>query len=343
MDKYKNFRNILIHTGQHHDITMSDIFFSELKIKKPDIHLGVGSNSHAVQTAMIMTRLEDVLLKLRPNLVIVVGDVNSTLAAALVCSKLHIPLAHVEAGLRSEDLTMPEEINRIITDRLSDFLFTTSEDANKNLLKEGIEERKIYFTGNVMIDTLKSLKEAALKSDNTRKKFGLLRKGYCLITLHRPSNVDNKMKLKKIIIQLKSISKKIPVFFPAHPRTIKNINLFELNKYFGDNLILTEPVSYLENLNLMMNSVFVITDSGGIQEETTILKKPCLTLRENTERPITVNSGTNTIIGSDWEKLQKEVNLILNGKYKHGKTPKYWDGKASVRIAKIIAVKYAIS
>lgn len=332
----KKIESLLIHTGQHFDFDMSDLFFRELQIKKPDIYLGVGSGTHAVQTGKVMIALEKALQKLKPDLVIVAGDVNSTLAAALVASKLHIPLAHVEAGLRSFDKSMPEEVNRKITDSLSDYLFSPSADANLNLKKEGIPESKIFFVGNVMIDSLKLLLPKAKKLE-AYKKYGLNKKGYCLLTLHRPSNVDNKILLGTIINSLIKISGTIPIIFPVHPRTRKALSPFP-RWTSGESyaFIPTQPLGYLENLSLMMNSKFVITDSGGIQEETTVLKIPCLTLRKNTERPVTVSMGTNTVIGTDMSKLFNCVNQIMKGKYKNGKTPKLWDGHTAKRIVNII-------
>jgi len=336
MNKVKRIKNILIHTGQHYDYEMSALFFNELGIKEPEIYLGIGAGSQAEQTAKIMIALEKELMKIKPDLVCVVGDVNSTMAAALVAAKLCIPLAHVEAGLRSRDLTMPEEINRIVTDRLSDLLLTTSDDALDNLLAEGVDRKKIYFTGNVMIDTLMLLKKksAALKA---YKKYSLKKNDYVLVTLHRPSNVESKKNLSAIINELVTISKRTPIIFPIHPRTEKRLKDFGLMKLLQKgNIILTPPIGYIENLSLLLYSKFVITDSGGIQEETTVLHIPCLTLRENTERPVTAEIGTNTVIGLDMKKLRKNVGLILGGKYKKGKIPKYWDGKASERITGII-------
>lgn len=329
----------LIHTGQHYDKTMSDVFFRELNIKKPGINILSGSGSHSEQTGRIMTGLEAAFTKLKPGLVIVVGDVNSTLAAALVTSKMCIPLAHVEAGLRSYDIQMPEEINRIVTDRLSEFLFTPSADANENLQKEGIESKKVFLTGNIMIDTLvKHLKNT--DTNKIIKRYGLEKNKYCLLTLHRPSNVDNKKVFSKIASALQKISKQTKIIFPAHPRTISRIKQFGLEKYFNSSdIIMTEPIGYIDTIGLVLSSKLVITDSGGLQEETTYLKKPCLTLRENTERPITATVGTNTVIGTNTELLLKKVNEILNGKYKHGRIPRYWDGKTSGRIVKILERK----
>ena len=339
LNKVNSFKNELIHTGQHYDATMSDIFFKELNIKKPEINIYSGSGSHSVQTGRIMTGLEKRFLKNRPDLVIVVGDVNSTLAAALVTSKMHIPLAHVEAGLRSFDLTMPEEINRIVTDRLSEYLFTPSTDANDNLAKEGIDPRKIYFTGNIMIDTLVKFNKK-INHKYVLKKYNLKKNDFCFLTLHRPSNVDNKEIFKKLSSVLKRISKDIKIVFPAHPRTLKKMKEFGLMSLFNSkNILLTEPIGYLDTIALVASSQMVITDSGGLQEETTYLKVPCLTLRENTERPITSAIGTNTVVGTNTELLIEMVNRILNDDYKKGKRPKYWDGHTAQRIVHILKRK----
>lgn len=348
-------KHVLVHTGQHYDEEMSKSFFEDLNLPKPDINLGVGSASHAVQTAKIMIEFEKVCLRERPDLIIVVGDVNSTIACALVASKLGIKIAHIEAGLRSFDRAMPEEINRVLTDAISDYLFTTCEDANENLRKEGIPEEKIYFVGNVMIDTLLRYKERAKKS-NILEKLGLNKdlqvRSYALLTLHRPSNVDNRETFINILKALKNVSKKIPIIFPAHPRTQRQIKSFGLEKYFNfvniesnscvnieNSINLLDPLSYLDFLNLMANAKFVLTDSGGIQEETTILNIPCLTLRENTERPVTLKEGTNTIVGSNPEKIISKSMDILNGKKKIGRIPKLWDGKAAERIINILIEK----
>ena len=348
-------KHVLVHTGQHYDEEMSKSFFEDLNLPKPDINLGVGSASHAVQTAKIMIEFEKVCLRERPDLIIVVGDVNSTIACALVASKLGIKIAHIEAGLRSFDRAMPEEINRVLTDAISDYLFTTCEDANENLRKEGIPEEKIYFVGNVMIDTLLRYKERAKKS-NILEKLGLNKdlqvRSYALLTLHRPSNVDNRETFINILKALKNVSKKIPIIFPAHPRTQRQIKIFSLEKYFNfvniesnscvnieNSINLLDPLSYLDFLNLMANAKFVLTDSGGIQEETTILNIPCLTLRENTERPVTLKEGTNTIVGSNPEKIISKSMDILNGKKKIGRIPKLWDGKAAERIINILIEK----
>ena len=339
LTKVKRFDVTLIHTGQHYDRYMSDIFFKELNIKKPDVSIISGSGSHAEQTAKIMTGLEKEFTRKKPGLVIVVGDVNSTLSAAMVTSKMVIPLAHVEAGLRSYDMAMPEEVNRIVTDRLSAYLFTPSRDANINLAKEGIEKKKIFFTGNIMIDTLKKFIRRS-KPELTLKKYGLNKNEFCLITLHRPSNVDNKAVLERLARAIMEISRRVKVIFPVHPRTSRKIKEFKLEKYFDSpQVMLTEPIGYIETIALTSTSKLVVTDSGGLQEESTYLNVPCLTMRENTERPITETEGTNTIIGTDTALLLKKFNQIMAGKYKKGKLPKYWDGNTAQRISKILQQK----
>lgn len=336
--KHKCIDSLLVHTGQHYDSRMSKVFFEDLELPKPDIYLNVGSHSHASQTAKIMVGLEKVMVGEKPDLVIVVGDVNSTLAGALVASKLSIPIAHIEAGLRSFDRTMPEEINRILTDSVSELLFTPSKDADRNLHKEGIHKSKVHFVGNVMIDSLMKFRKVISKNDNLLKALKIGKKGYAILTLHRPSNVDNLNDLKKILDGLFAIQKKVKIIFPVHPRTRFFIKRFGLDKYLKrmKNIIMIDPVGYLDFLALINNSLFVMTDSGGIQEETTVLDIPCLTVRENTERPVTVKEGTNTIVGTDPEKIIKESYRILNGFTKKGRVPDLWDGKAADRIVRII-------
>lgn len=334
--KKENLGFMLIHTGQHYDYNMSKIFFEDLEIPEPDIHLNVGSASHAVQTAKIMIEFEKVLLKNKPSLVIVVGDVNSTIACALVAKKLFLKVAHIEAGLRSFDRKMPEELNRLLTDQISDFLFTTEKSAEINLKKEGIDSEKIHFVGNVMIDSLLINFEKA-KKIKFIKKLNLQENSYALITIHRPSNVDKKEDLEKVINILNYLQKKLKVVFPIHPRTRKNIEKFKLmDKIKTDNIILSEPIGYLAFLNLMLNTKLILTDSGGIQEEASYLKIPILTLRENTERPVTINKGTNTIIGKDFEKAKKFINKVLSGRYKKGQDIENWDGQTSERIINIL-------
>jgi len=338
--KKNNLEYKLIHTGQHYDFNMSKIFFEGLGIPEPDIHLNVGSASHAVQTAKIMIEFEKIILQEKPLLIIVVGDVNSTLACALVAKKLNIKIAHVEAGLRSFDQKMPEEINRILTDQLSDILFTTERSAKINLKREGIDLNKIYFVGNVMIDTLIiNLKKA--RNLHYYKKLNLNKKEYALITVHRPSNVDNKKNLEKIIKIINYLQDKITLFFTIHPRTKKSIEKFDLSeKIKKKNIILSNPIGYLEFLNLMENSKMILTDSGGIQEEASFLKIPVITLRNNTERPITTQKGTNTIVGINFKLTKKYIDEILSNSYKKGYNIKKWDGKAAERIVDILKEKF---
>jgi UDP-N-acetylglucosamine 2-epimerase (non-hydrolysing) len=325
-------RQTLVHTGQHYDAFMSDIFFQQLGIPEPDINLAVGSGSHAAQTAEILARFEPVVVEEKPDLVLVYGDVNSTVAAALVCAKLGVPVGHVEAGLRSFDRTMPEEINRLVTDQLSDLLFTPSEDGDTNLLREGIDAQKIFQVGNVMIDTLVKLRPAA---ERVTRDDDVFSKPYALVTLHRPSNVDDPATLGRLIETLGILSRDIRVVFPVHPRTRKRIE--ELGGWRpGANVRLIDPVGYVEFLALQMRAAVVITDSGGIQEETTYLGVPCLTVRANTERPVTVLCGTNQLVGQDMDQLLEEARRIAGGDAPQGRIPPLWDGHASQRIADIV-------
>jgi UDP-N-acetylglucosamine 2-epimerase (non-hydrolysing) len=321
-------RQSLVHTGQHYDPNMSDVFFSQLDIPPPDVNLCVGSGSHARQTAEIMTRIEPVLLERKPDVVLVYGDVNSTIAAALVCSKLLIQVGHVEAGLRSFDQSMPEEVNRIVTDRLAELLFTPSEDGDRNLQSEGVPAPKIYRVGNVMIDSLVRLLPAASAVPNNG-----LPDQYALVTLHRPSNVDDSAKLKTILGALLEVSSRLTVVFPVHPRTRERMAAAGLQT---PNLRLLEPLPYIEFLALQRRARVVITDSGGIQEETTYLGVPCLTLRNNTERPITVEIGTNVLVGQNVDMLRCELSKILRGNGKTGVIPPLWDGNAGERIAEVL-------
>jgi len=332
---------LLVHTGQHYDASMSQIFFEDLGLPAPDIHLGVGSGTHAEQTGKVLIEFEKVCLREKPDLVVVVGDVNSTLACALAATKLAIPVAHVEAGLRSFDRSMPEEINRILTDQISDYLFTTCRDADRNLVREGIPKRKIHFVGNVMVDSLLSHIHLAAKSD-ILERLGLkdqeTPEKYAVVTLHRPSNVDDRKALKGILRALGRIGRKIPVVFPAHPRTAKHIEEFGLKtKASGEGLRIVAPLSYLDFLCLMSKAVLVLTDSGGIQEETTILGIPCLTLRENTERPITIRKGTNVLVGSDPKRIVAAAYRALEKGIRRKKPPRYWDGMAAERIVRVLA------
>lgn len=325
----------LVHTGQHYDTNMSEIFFQQLGLPPPDVNLEVGSASHGVQTAQIMIRFDDVVKAERPDWVIVYGDVNSTVAAALVCSKLRIRVAHVEAGLRSFDRTMPEEINRVLTDQVADMLFTPSEDANENLACEGIQADKIRFVGNVMIDTLvRLLPKAELP------QIAGLDEPYALVTLHRPSNVDDPETLNSILRTLTDIGQQLQVIFPAHPRTRARMAEFGLAPVDTSRLVLAEPMGYLRFLALQRQATVVITDSGGIQEETTYLGVPCLTMRDNTERPITVALGSNILVGQDMRGLKAHVERILAGEVKSGSVPPLWDGQTSQRIAAVLADEY---
>ncbi len=333
--------HIIVHTGQHYDTKMSHSFFEVLGIPKPDINLEVGSGSHAVQTAEIMKRFEPILLKEQPDILLVVGDVNSTIACTLVASKIEYPtgaacrrpiIVHVEAGLRSFDRDMPEEINRILTDALSDLLFVTEQSAIENLTKEGVAAEKIHFVGNVMIDTLKQHLEKAVASKIKRQLDISI--PYGLVTLHRPSNVDKKETLRLLIDCLHRIAEQRHLVFPVHPRTKNSLEEFGLWHGLRENIAITlaEPLGYLDFLNLIKDASIVITDSGGIQEETTVLKVPCVTLRENTERPVTVTVGTNYLIGTDPSRIIKTVKMILQGQGKKGEIPKLWDGHAGERI-----------
>jgi UDP-N-acetylglucosamine 2-epimerase (non-hydrolysing) len=351
LSKFKN--NIIhkiIHTGQHYDKKMSDIFFKELELPKPNIYLGVGSKSHAEQTAMIMIKLEKVLLKEKPDLVLVYGDVNSTIAAGLVCAKIYredgnpIPLAHIESGLRSFDRTMPEEINRILTDNIAEFLFVTEKSGYDNLVKSGFDKEKIHFVGNTMIDSLNYYLKKSSES-NILKELCISKKSYTLVTLHRPSNVDEKINLERIyriLSNINNINSSTEIVFPIHPRTAKMIDRFKLRKKFDElqNLIITEPFGYIDFLELIKNAKYVLTDSGGIQEETTYLNVPCITLRNNTERPVTITEGTNFLCGLSEEKIYNEIKKIESGKIKKGKIPKYWDGKAAERIASTLMLNF---
>jgi UDP-N-acetylglucosamine 2-epimerase (non-hydrolysing) len=318
----------IVHTGQHYDANMSDVFFSQLGMPQPNVNLGVGSGSHTQQTAEIMLRLEPVVLAAKPDLVLVYGDVNSTVAAALVCSKLLIRVGHVEAGLRSFDPTMPEEINRIVTDRLSDLLFTHSEDADVNLRREGVPAERIHNVGNVMIDSLVRLLPAA-----RQQSLDGLPARYAAVTLHRPSNVDSSEALKSILNSLLEVDEHLAVVFPVHPRTRERIQQFGIRV---ERLHLLDPLPYIEFLALQSRAAVVITDSGGIQEETTYLGVPCLTVRSNTERPVTVTLGTNILVGHGREKLMDELEKILAGKAKNGSIPPLWDGHAGERIANVV-------
>jgi len=325
-------QQILVHTGQHYDRMMSDVFFETLQIPEPDESLNVGSGSHAQQTASIMSLFEPVVLKHSPDLVIVYGDVNSTVAAALVCAKLGVRVAHVESGLRSSDRSMPEEINRIVTDQLADLLFTPSTDGDENLVREGIAKEKIFFVGNVMIDTLiQFLPKAEEAFVKLQSALDLDR--YGLVTLHRPSNVDDEATFIPMLNVLEELSEKLPLLFPVHPRTRNRWS----ERLSRSNLKIIDPVGYLDFLALQKHATAVITDSGGIQEETTYLGVPCFTLRHNTERPITITCGTNTLIGNDWELLKTKFQIALHTPHQAAKRPPLWDGRTSERIADILS------
>ncbi len=325
----KHVLQTLVHTGQHYDTNMSEVFFEQLGIPAPNVNLEVGSGTHARQTAEIMTRFEPVLLERQPDIVLVYGDVNSTVATALVCAKLGVRVGHVEAGLRSFDRTMPEEINRLVTDQLADLLFTPSADGDVNLQKEGIPAERIFLVGNVMIYSLVKLLPVAQR----QSKNGLPER-YALVTVHRPANVDDSARLKRLLQSLLEVNRDLAVIFPAHPRTRQRISDFGLN---AEQLRVLDPLSYVDFLGLQSRATVVITDSGGIQEETTYLGVPCLTLRENTERPVTVTLGTNVLVGRDPDKLRSELARVLAGQAKKGTIPPLWDGHAGERIAAVFA------
>ena len=319
----------LVHTGQHYDEKMSDIFFGELGIPAPDINLGVGSGSHAVQTANVMARFEPVCEREAPDWVVVVGDVNSTMACTLVCSKLGIKVAHVEAGLRSFDRTMPEEVNRIVTDSLADLLLTPSPDADENLIREGVPTAKIRLVGNVMIDAVVANLEKA-RASRLMPELGVEARGFVYVTLHRPSNVDKAESLTAIMTELKRLAARIPVVFPMHPRTRKMCEQFGISFNGNPNLKILEPIGYHDSLNLTENARLVITDSGGLQEETTYFRTPCLTLRPNTERPITITHGSNRLTALP--QLRSDITRSLRGEERAGSVPPLWDGQAAKRI-----------
>ena len=337
MKMNRRVRPILVHTGQHYDQNLSDSFFADLKIPQPDYNLGIGSDSQTQQTAKIMMALEPICLKVKPDLILVVGDVNSTLAGALVASKLGIKLAHVEAGLRSGDRTMPEEINRIVVDHLSDFLFTSLPEGAINLKQEGINTKKIFFVGNVMIDSLEKLRVASCEL-RAWEKFSLLPKEYILVTMHRASNVDEKNPLLELLAALEKISLDLKIIWPIHPRTNAKLKEFGLDKQIAmiKSLILSEPLGYLEFLSLEMQARLVMTDSGGVQEETSYLGVPCLTLRDNTERWLTVKQGTNQLVKLQTGKILSAVKQVLAKPTLKPARFKYWDGRASQRIVRIL-------
>ncbi len=345
LDKYKKiFQYKLVHTGQHYDNNMSTAFFKDLNIKSPDYFLNCGGGGHGEQTGKIMIEFEKVLIKEKPDLVVVAGDVNSTIACSLTAVKLHIKVAHIEAGCRSYDRTMPEEINRILTDAISDYLFTLDNMSVSNLLKEGVSKEKIYFVGDIMIDSL-VYGLAKVKNKNAiLEKYNLTKNEFAVLTLHRPSNVDSEKHLIEIFSALEIIQKDIKIIFPVHPRTLKNIEKSKkLLAILSNcaNIILTEPCGYFDFIELFSNSKFVITDSGSLQQETSFLDIPCITVRENTERPITVSLGSNVIAGRDKNKILKFYRQIKSGKFKKGKKIVFWDGKTSARIVAILSQKLA--
>ncbi|MGQ9524080.1 MAG: non-hydrolyzing UDP-N-acetylglucosamine 2-epimerase [Armatimonadota bacterium] len=341
MQRREHFHPILLHTGQHYDDAMSRVFFDDLNIPRPDIYLGVGSGSHAEQTARIMVEFERIVAEQRPDLVLVVGDVNSTLACSVVAAKMQVPVAHVEAGLRSFDRTMPEEINRLVTDALSSLLFTTERSANENLLREGHSADRIHFVGNVMIDTLLASAERAEQS-NILERLSIEDKGYAVLTLHRPGNVDDPAVLSRILDGLEQVQKRVQVVFPAHPRTSARFEAFGLSERVQamDGLRVIEPLGYLDFLKLMAHAKLVLTDSGGLQEETTVLGVPCLTLRENTERPVTITEGTNVLVGTSPEAIVRETLKVLeeggNQAPRVVRRPELWDGHAAERITAVL-------
>jgi len=335
---------LLVHTGQHYDRNMSDRLFEDLRLPQPDINLEVGSGTHAVQTAEVMRRFEPVLDEHRPSAVLVVGDVNSTLACTLVAVKKGVPVVHVEAGLRSYDRAMPEEINRVLTDQVADRLYTTERSAEGNLVREGIAAERVCFVGNVMIDSLLDNKAHARDASETLRQHGLdpmllqQPRGYGVVTLHRPSNVDDAASLSAIVNVLAEVARQLPLVFVLHPRTQANLERFGLAGQLDPRRVATlPPQGYLEMLGLMAPATLVLTDSGGLQEETTALGVPCLTMRENTERPITIEQGTNTMVGSNREAILQGVAEILAGRGKRGRVPELWDGRAAQRIADDLA------
>jgi UDP-N-acetylglucosamine 2-epimerase (non-hydrolysing) len=334
LSKHSGVEQTVIHTGQHYDFSMSDVFFQQLGMPEPDFNLQVGSGTHAQQTAAIISQFEPVVIKVSPHIVVVYGDVNSTIAAALVCSKLGIPVAHVEAGLRSFDRSMPEEINRLLTDQICDLLLTPSEDGNANLAREGVAPEKVHLVGNVMIDTLVRM------LPKSREYMPAAPQRFVLVTLHRPSNVDDLNWLGTMLEALDQIGGDTPVLFPVHPRTQKGLNQILARSGAYKHVKLMDPLPYLEFLALQQAAEMVITDSGGIQEETTFLGIPCLTVRENTERPVTVDLGTNVLVGRDLNRIRHEARRIVSGNRKQGQIPPLWDGHAAERIAEALVARY---
>ena len=332
LNRRAHFEATLIHTGQHFSPEMSDLFFRDLEMPQPDEYLGVGGGSPVEQTAMVMRGLERSFCEHPPHLVLVVGDVTSTMAAAIVGAKMEIPVAHVEAGLRSFDRRMPEEINRIVTDALSDYLFVTEQSGIRNLRNESVPEKRIFFVGNVMIDTLVRFRDRAMQSD-VLERWNLQQKSYALVTLHRPSNVDDLNQLRELVCRLRHVAERLPVVFPVHPRTQQRLREAGIST---ERLILMPPQGYVDFLRLMADARLVATDSGGIQEETTILRVPCLTLRENTERPVTIEKGTNRLVGTDPDRVFEAVLEALDRTLDLAQVPELWDGNASRRIVDIL-------
>lgn len=345
LDEFRRYRAVkgglqvlLVHTGQHYDRKMSDDFFSDLGIPTPDVNLGVGAGSHAEQTARVMTGFEAVCMTERPDWVTVVGDVNSTLACAIAAKKLCIRVAHVEAGLRSGDWSMPEEINRLCTDAISDLLFTTDLLASRNLLREGVSKERIHFVGNTMIDTLLRHLPRALQ---TPLPVGVREREFAVLTLHRPATVDSRQALSAVLEVIAELSAQLPVVFPVHPRTRKNLESFGLSHLLSRNVLFLEPLSYLPFIGLTARSRMTLTDSGGIQEEATVLGIPCITLRSNTERPITCSVGTNILAGTDPDKIRLAISQVLEGRTNHASVPGKWDGQAAKRIVRVLLSEHA--
>jgi UDP-N-acetylglucosamine 2-epimerase (non-hydrolysing) len=337
MAHHPRLRPVVLHTGQHYDHALSKVMFDDLGLPRPDVDLGVGAGTHAWQTAEIMKRFEPAVLELEPDLVLVVGDVNSTVACSLVATKLGIKVAHVEAGLRSFDRSMPEEINRLVTDALSDLLFVSESSGVDNLRREGVADEKVFFVGNVMIDTLLRHRERASASD-VLERLGVAPRGYAVLTLHRPSNVDDEATLRGLVDLLSGLARDLPVVFPAHPRTVQRLKSFDLDREVARHggLRVIEPLGYLDFVKLMGSARAILTDSGGIQEEATILRVPCLTLRENTERPATLAAGWNTLVGTDPARVGAAWRRALDGAT-GGEAPEGWDGRAGERIVEVLS------
>lgn len=332
----EKIKHLICHTGQHFDEKMSEVFFKEFGLPKPDFNLGIGGGSHASQTARIMLAFEEILVAEKPDLVIVPGDVNSTMACSLVASKFGIPIAHVESGLRSFDRGMPEEVNRVVTDVLSDFLFVSEPSGLINLKNEGIADEKVFYVGNIMIDSLVDFLPK-IEASQKVKELGMEKGEYVLVTFHRPSNVDSPEFLNELVDMLNDIAVRVPVVFPIHPRTRKHLESNGMLNKFSDNVKFTEPIGYIDFLALVKDARFIITDSGGIQEETTFLGVQCITVRDNTERPVTVELGTNQLIGTDLKDVKKAYDKLFAGELKEGRIPELWDGQTAMRIAGILS------